>query len=203
MPRRPGRLQPDLAAVANRADRPAGRKPRHGSAPSASRTKPTASTAANRCRNAKSSPRMSSRSWAPSACAVDEPEQQRRIKLAHWIASPQHPLTARVMVNRLWHYIFGHGIVDTPSDFGNNGSAAHPSRTPRLARGRIRQERLVRETHPAAHPAVRRLPAVVRAPRRRPARPTPTAAFSGASRRAASRPRPSATACSPSPARSI
>ena len=59
--------------------------------------------------------------------AVDEPEQQRRVKLANWIASPQHPLTARVMVNRLWHYIFGQGIVDTPSDFGKNGSRpTHP-----------------------------------------------------------------------------
>ena len=59
--------------------------------------------------------------------AVDEPEQQRRVKLAEWIASPQHPLTARVMVNRLWHYIFGHGIVDTPSDFGKNGGPpTHP-----------------------------------------------------------------------------
>jgi hypothetical protein len=59
--------------------------------------------------------------------AVDEPEQQRRVKLANWIASPQHPLTSRVLVNRLWHYIFGHGIVDTPSDFGINGSRpTHP-----------------------------------------------------------------------------
>ncbi len=54
--------------------------------------------------------------------AVDEPEQQRRIKLAEWIASPNNPLTARVMVNRIWHYIFGTGLVDTPSDFGANGS---------------------------------------------------------------------------------
>ncbi len=53
--------------------------------------------------------------------AVEEPEQQRRIKLAEWIASPRNPLTARVMVNRIWHYIFGSGIVDTPSDFGANG----------------------------------------------------------------------------------
>ncbi len=53
--------------------------------------------------------------------AVDEPEQQRRIKLAEWIVNPRHPLTARVMVNRIWHYIFGTGIVDTPSDFGANG----------------------------------------------------------------------------------
>lgn len=59
--------------------------------------------------------------------AVDEPEQQRRIKLAEWISSPRNPLTARVMVNRVWHYIFGRGIVDTPSDFGaNGGKPTHP-----------------------------------------------------------------------------
>ncbi len=59
--------------------------------------------------------------------AMDEPEQQRRVKIAHWIASPRHPLTARVMVNRLWHYVFGTGIVDTPGDFGKNGTIpTHP-----------------------------------------------------------------------------
>ena len=59
--------------------------------------------------------------------SVDEPEQQRRVKLANWIAGLQHPLTARVMVNRLWHYIFGTGIVDTPGDFGKNGGLpSHP-----------------------------------------------------------------------------
>jgi mono/diheme cytochrome c family protein len=59
--------------------------------------------------------------------AVDEPDQQRRVRLADWIASPQNPLTARVLVNRLWHYTFGNGIVDTPSDFGANGSRpTHP-----------------------------------------------------------------------------
>ncbi len=55
--------------------------------------------------------------------AVDAPEQQRRIKLAEWITDRANPLTARVMVNRLWHYVFGVGIVDTPSDFGGNGAA--------------------------------------------------------------------------------
>ena len=58
---------------------------------------------------------------------VEEPEQQRRLKFANWVASPHHPLTARVMVNRLWHYIFGQGIVSTPSDFGLNGARpTHP-----------------------------------------------------------------------------
>ncbi|MFN0125269.1 MAG: DUF1553 domain-containing protein [Verrucomicrobiales bacterium] len=59
--------------------------------------------------------------------AVDEAEQQRRVKFADWVARPDHPLTARVMVNRLWHYIFGRGIVATPSDFGVAGARpTHP-----------------------------------------------------------------------------
>jgi hypothetical protein len=55
------------------------------------------------------------------------PEQQRRLALAHWIASDDNPLTARVIVNRLWQFHFGTGIVDTPSDFGINGARpTHP-----------------------------------------------------------------------------
>src|SRR5262249_51335476 len=55
------------------------------------------------------------------------PEQQRRLALAKWIADPRHPLTARVIVNRLWHYHFGTGLVATPSDFGLNGAKpSHP-----------------------------------------------------------------------------
>lgn len=58
---------------------------------------------------------------------VDEPEQQRRLKLAQWIANKENPLTSRVLVNRLWHYLFGTGIVETPSDFGVNGiPPTHP-----------------------------------------------------------------------------
>ena len=51
----------------------------------------------------------------------------RRRVLARWIASPANPLTARVMVNRIWQYHFGRGIVRTPSDFGFQGSKpTHP-----------------------------------------------------------------------------
>ena len=45
----------------------------------------------------------------------------RRTALANWLASPENPLTARVMVNRLWSYHFGQGIAPSPSDFGAMG----------------------------------------------------------------------------------
>ncbi len=44
-----------------------------------------------------------------------------RLKLANWIVSPENPLTARVMVNRIWQYHFGRGIVSTANDFGRMG----------------------------------------------------------------------------------
>jgi mono/diheme cytochrome c family protein len=51
----------------------------------------------------------------------------RRVLLAKWITDPVHPLTARVIVNRLWQHHFGTGLVDTPSDFGKNGGKpTHP-----------------------------------------------------------------------------
>ncbi|MFN7937191.1 MAG: PSD1 and planctomycete cytochrome C domain-containing protein [Bryobacteraceae bacterium] len=51
----------------------------------------------------------------------------RRIALANWLADAKNPLTARVMVNRIWYHHFGNGIVNTPSDFGVNGDRpSHP-----------------------------------------------------------------------------
>lgn len=57
----------------------------------------------------------------------ESPESARREKLAQWITSSNNPLFSRVIVNRIWHYHFGTGIVDTPNDFGfNGGRPSHP-----------------------------------------------------------------------------
>ena len=59
----------------------------------------------------------------PDFLDPSEKTTQRRLTLARWIASSQNPLTARVIVNRVWQHHFGAGIVRTPSDFGVMGSA--------------------------------------------------------------------------------
>jgi hypothetical protein len=61
------------------------------------------------------------------ALPADAPEAERRVALANWIIDPANPLTARVIVNRVWHYHFGRGLVATPSDFGAMGfRPSHP-----------------------------------------------------------------------------
>ena len=71
----------------------------------------------------------------PYALSADAPDAERRLSLANWIASDANPLTVRVLANRVWHYHFGTGIVDTPSDFGYlGGKPSHPELLDWLAR---------------------------------------------------------------------
>lgn len=58
---------------------------------------------------------------------LDDQESTRRAALARWLTSKKNPLTWRSIVNRVWHYHFGRGIVDTPNDFGRmGGGRSHP-----------------------------------------------------------------------------
>ncbi len=61
-------------------------------------------------------------------------EASGRLQLAQWITSPENPLTARIMVNRVWHWLFGAGIVRTTDNFGSTGEApSHPELLDHLA----------------------------------------------------------------------
>ncbi|MCF7788148.1 MAG: PSD1 and planctomycete cytochrome C domain-containing protein [Prosthecobacter sp.] len=75
-------------------------------------------------------------------------EQDRRRVLADWIATAQNPLTARVMVNRIWQGHFGTGLVQTPSDFGRMGTnPTHPELLDWLAAEFIRSGWSVKHMH--------------------------------------------------------
>ena len=72
----------------------------------------------------------------------------RRRALAEWIASPENPLTARVIVNRMWYWHFGHGIVPTPGNFGKMGVApSHPELLDWLATEFVREGWSMKQMH--------------------------------------------------------
>ena len=72
----------------------------------------------------------------------------RRAALARWLTQPNHPLTARVMVNRLWQHYFGQGIVGTPNNFGVMGeSPKHPQLLDHLAAHLVVENWQLKEVH--------------------------------------------------------
>ena len=80
--------------------------------------------------------------------AADSPDADRRRKLASWITQEQNPLFARVIVNRLWHYHFGAGLLETPNDFGfNGGRPSHPELIDWLASELITSGWSLKHTH--------------------------------------------------------
>lgn len=80
--------------------------------------------------------------------AADVPEAQRRRALADWIIQPDHPLTARVMANRIWQWHFGTGLVETANDFGRNGTLpTHPELLDWLANEFVRGGWSVKQMH--------------------------------------------------------
>ncbi len=82
------------------------------------------------------------------ALPVDTSENARRLALAHWLASPENPLTSRVIVNRVWQGHFGQGLVNTPSDFGLHGAQpSHPALLDWLASELIRSGWSLKHLH--------------------------------------------------------
>ncbi len=79
---------------------------------------------------------------------VNEKSTGRRLTLAEWVASGENPLTARVLVNRLWQSHFGEGLVRTPNDFGLAGlPPSHPELLDWLAARLVRDGWSLKKTH--------------------------------------------------------
>ncbi len=84
----------------------------------------------------------------PDFLPPDGHTTRRRLSLARWIASADNPLTARVLVNRVWQHHFGEGLVRTPSDFGTQGDRpSHPELLDFLADWFVREGWSLKKLH--------------------------------------------------------
>ena len=71
-----------------------------------------------------------------------------RLELAGWLTDPRHPLTSRVIANRIWHWHFGRGIVATTSDFGSRGAApSNPALLDWLAATLVERRWSIKDLH--------------------------------------------------------
>ena len=78
----------------------------------------------------------------------EAPTSGLRTALAQWIVHPEHPLTSRVMVNRIWQYHFGEGLVRTPDNFGSKGRRpTHPQLLDWLASEFVRRDWSLKAVH--------------------------------------------------------
>ncbi len=85
---------------------------------------------------------------APEIAPQEKPSTYRRTTLAKWLTQPDHPLTSRVMVNRLWQHHFGRALVATPNDFGTQGiQPTHPQLLDWLATELVRLEWRLKPLH--------------------------------------------------------
>jgi hypothetical protein len=87
-------------------------------------------------------------SGQPAFLAPDEHTSRRRLTLARWITSADNPLTARVIVNRVWQWHFGEGLVRTANDFGTRGARpTHPELLDWLAGWFVREGWSLKKLH--------------------------------------------------------
>ena len=86
------------------------------------------------------------------AAGVNQPlpddNSSGRLELARWLTDPAHPLTSRVIVNRIWQWHFGEGLVRTPDNFGRTGETpSHPALLDWLATEMIRRDWSLKQLH--------------------------------------------------------